>query len=129
MRPQAFDAGGLCPWLCGGPSYPSTPFVGPVFAVVDTLRILIAVAAAGLLVASVWAIRKAVTRGQKCRFLYVVGTAIVMIGTEIQHLGDWPNWRFLVSLVTVTVGSYGIYQHLFHEIPARDRPPGQDARK
>lgn len=125
-QPEAFGASDVCPFLCGGPDYPSTPFEWPVFAVADTLRILIAVAAVVLLVASTRAIPASLTKGQKCRFLYVVGTSLVMFGTEIQHLGDWPNWRFLVSLVTVVIGLYGIWQHLFHELPARERPPGQD---
>jgi hypothetical protein len=121
VKPETLGAVEICPWLCGGPDTPTTPFLGAVFLVIDSFRVLIAVGAATLIVASVWAIRKADTRGQKCRFLYVSGTALIMAGTEVQHLGDVPNWRFLVSLVTVAIGAYGVYQHLFRELPARDR--------
>lgn len=117
---EAFD---MCPWLCGGPDYPSTPFAWPVFAIIDTLRVFITLGALAILALSFWAIRKAIIRGQRCRFLYTAGTAAIMIGTEIAHLGDWPHWRFLVSLVIVPIGLYGIHQHLFHERPARDAEP------
>jgi len=121
QQPEAIGAVDVCPWLCGGPDYPSTPFTGPAFVVIDSLRVLIALGATTLLVAAAWAIPRSVTKGQQCRFLYVVGTAIIIVGTEIQHLGDWPNWRFLAALVTTTIGFYGVYQHLFHELPARDK--------
>ena len=118
------EAFGVCPWLCSGPDYPSTPFAWPVFAVVDTLRVLIVLGTAVLFAAAVLAIHKSVTAGQRCRFLYTVGTALIMVGTEVEHLGDWPHWRFLISLTIVPIGLYGIYQHLCHEIPARDAPAG-----
>lgn len=120
------ESADICPWLCGGPSYPHTPFAWPIFTIVDSIRVVIALTALALVAASTWAIRKAVTRGQRCRFLYIIGTAIIMIGTEVEHMGDWPHWRFLVSLVAVALGAWDIWQHLFHELPARDTGPPRD---
>jgi hypothetical protein len=117
-RPEALD---VCPWLCGGPNYPSTPFVGPVFLVVDSLRVLIALGSLALVLISAWGIPRAGSSGQKCRFLGYIGFSLFVAGTEISRLGDWPHWRFLVGLVTVPVALYGSYQHLFHETPAHDR--------
>lgn len=125
--PSAMDIG-VCPWLCGGPNYPHTPFAWPVFTIVDTLRVLIAVGAVLLVLASIWAIPRATIRGQRCRFLGYVGAGLFIAGTEIQHLGDVPHWRFLVGLVTVPIALYGVHQHLFREMPARDVQPRGSAR-
>lgn len=124
VPPEAID---VCPLLCGpGPGNPGTPFAWPVFAIVDTLRILAALGAALLFVDSIRALRGAGTRGQQCRFLYVTGTTVVLAGGQLDGLGNWPTWRFPIVLVVVALGVYGVHQHLHHELPARDAPPKPD---
>lgn len=122
-QPEAFDQ---CPWLCGAPLGPDTPFAWPVYFVIDSFRIYIVIASVILIFASVWAIRRSKTFGQKCRFTFAACMCIGAMGTEIDRLGDLPHWRFVVYLTGVTIGLWGYYQHLFHEVPARDRPTRQD---
>jgi hypothetical protein len=119
VQPEALD---LCPWLCAAPTGPSTPFAWPALLVVDTFRLLIAAAAAVLVVVSVWAIRCSITQGQKCRFAFAALLALASLGTELDRIGDWPHWRFVVNLTGVALGLWGYYQHFRHELPASDRP-------
>lgn len=123
MTPEALDR---CPWLCGAPLGPGTPFAWPVFFVVDSFRVYIIVAAFILICISVWAIRRADVRGQKGRFVYAALMTIGALGTELDRLGDLPHWRFAVYLAGVTIGLWSYYEHLFRELPARDRPARQD---
>ena len=125
MRGSA-EAIDRCPWLCGAPTGPGTPFDWPVFFIIDSFRIYIVIAAFVLVCISVWAIRRSETLGQKCRFAFAAFMCIGAMGTEIDRLGDLPHWRFVVYLTGVTIGLWGYYQHLFRELPAQDRPTRQD---
>ena len=124
VRPEALDR---CPWLCSAPTGPSTPFAWPVFFVVDTVRILICLGALALIAISVWSIARSDTRGQKARFAGAMGLYIVVIGTELDRLGDTPHWRFLVSVTAIPLLLWGYYKHLRHELPARDKPEPEDS--
>ena len=123
MEVEALDR---CPWLCATPDGPDTPFEWPVYLVVDLLRLLITAGALVLIAVSVWAIRRSTTAGQKIRFLAVIALLVSIIGTELGHLGDAPHWRFLVNLTGIVLMAWGYYQHLFREMPARDRHVRQD---
>lgn len=123
VQPEALER---CPWLCGAPDGPNTPFDWPVYFVIDTLRLGITAGAFALIVVSIWAIGRSRATGQKMRFLAVVPLLISVFGTELAHLGDAPHWRFLTSLTGILLLSWGYYQHLFHELPARERPTRQD---
>jgi hypothetical protein len=118
VQPEALEH---CPWLCSAPDGPNTPFDWPVYFVVDTLRLGITVVAVALIVISIWAITRSRAAGQKVRFLAVVPLLVSVLGTELEHLGDVPHWRFLTGLTGVLLLSWGYYQHLFREVPARDR--------
>ena len=69
-RAEALDA---CPWLCGAPTGPGTPFAWPVFFVVDSLRLLLTLGAAELIAISIRAISRSTTSGQKTRFAGAIG--------------------------------------------------------
>lgn len=127
MPGDSTEAISRCPWLCGAPTGPSTPFDWPVFFIIDSFRIYIVVACVALIAISVWAIRRSKASGQKCRFAFAMLMCVGAMGTEIDRLGDLPHWRFVVYLTGVTLGLWGYYQHLFHELPARDRPTRQDS--
>lgn len=119
MPPQAID---LCPWLCRAPQQPGTPFAWPVLTVIDVFRVYIAVAAAILIVLSVWSIHRSGASGQKSRFAYAAFMTVGALGTELEQIGMWPHYRFVIYLVGVTIGLWAYYRHLFCEVPARDRP-------
>lgn len=118
----------ICPWLCRAPQTPDTPFAWPFFTVLDTLRVYIAVAALAIVVMSAWAIRRSRISGQKGRFVCVALLCVGAFGTEIQQIGMWPHYRFVVYFAGVTIGLWSYYRHLFHELPARDRPPREQDR-
>ena len=118
-RNEAIDQ---CPWLCGAPTGPNTPFDWPVYFVIDSFRVFIAVACVVLIAISIWAIRRSRTLGQKCRFAFAACMCIGAMGTEISRIGDLPHWRFVVYLTGVILGLWAYYRHLFCEVPARDRP-------
>ena len=122
----AAEALDRCPWLCGAPLGPGTPFAWPVYFVIDSFRILIVIGCVVLIGVSVWAIHRSPTLGQKCRFAFAAFMCIAAMGTELDRLGDLPHWRFVVNLTGVTLGLWGYYQHLFRELPARDRTTRQD---
>ena len=119
MEPEALDR---CPWLCSAPNGPNTPFAWPTFFVVDGLRLAMTIGAVVLIGIAVWSIHRSITRGQKARFTALIMLCLTVVGTELDHLGDLPHWRFLVNLVGITLGLWGHYEHLFHELPARVKP-------
>src|SRR5690349_15737151 len=104
MRPEAFHAADLCPWLCRAPQTPNTPFAWPVFFILDSFRVYIAAAALLLVVVSLWAIRKSGVAGQKGRFVFAALMCVGAFGTEVEQIGMWPHYRFVVYLTGVTVG-------------------------
>lgn len=120
------EALSTCPWLCSAPLGPGTPFQGPVFLVIDSLRILIVIASIALIALSLWAMHRSHVLGQKCRFAFAAFMCVGALGTEIDRLGDWPHWRFIVNLAGITLGLWGYYQHLFREHPAQERTTRQD---
>ena len=111
-----------CPWLCSAPRVPGTPFDWPVFFVIDSLRLLLVVGAAVLIVISVWSVHRAVVPGQKTRFAGAIGLYLIVAGTELDHLGDIPHWRFFVALASIPLLVWGHYRHLRHELPAKSKP-------
>jgi hypothetical protein len=117
----------LCPWLCRAPQEPGTPFAWPVFTIVDTFRILIALGCCILVAISLWAIRRSTTQGQMARFGMAFCLCLGAGTTEIEQIGMWPHYRFVIYLAGVTLGLWGYWRHLFREIPARDKPTGQDS--
>jgi len=117
-RAEALDT---CPWLCGAPTGPGTPFDWPVFFVVDSLRLLMVLGAAVLIVISIQAIMRSTTPGQKTRFAGAIGLYVYVLGTEIDRLGDTPHWRFVVGLTAIPLLLWGYYRHLRHELPAETR--------
>jgi hypothetical protein len=112
----------VCPWLCSAPPGPSTPFNWPIFFFTDSLRLFMTIGAVALLVTSIWAIRHTNAPGQKLRFAAMALLCLTVAGTEINHLGDVPHWRFLVNLTGIALGLWGYHQHLFHELPATSKP-------
>lgn len=111
-----------CPWLCHAPTGPGTPFAWPVFFVVDSLRLLMMLGGAVLITISLWAIHQSTAQGQKTRFAGAIGLYIYVIGTEVEHMGDAPHWRFVVGLTCVPLLLWGYYRHLRHELPAETKP-------
>jgi cytochrome c oxidase assembly factor CtaG len=120
-------AWGVCPWLCRAPQQPDTPFAWPTLFVVDIFRLYIAVAALILVALSVWAIRRSGIAGQKGRFAFAALMTFGAFGTELQQIGMWPHWRFVVYFAGVTIGLWSYWRHLFCEMPAQDRHPEQDS--
>jgi hypothetical protein len=121
---QALD---LCPWLCRAPQEPGTPFAWPIFTILDTFRVYIALGAFVLVAVSLWAMARSKTQGQRVRFAMAFCLCLGAGTTEIEQIGMWPHYRFVVYFAGVTLGLWGFWRHLFREIPAHDRHQGQDA--
>jgi hypothetical protein len=121
LRNEALD---LCPWLCTAPQGPDTPFAWPAYLVVDSLRVLIVVAAVVLIAATVWTIHRSPARGQKLRFLGVVPLYLYVVQSELSHLGDQPHSRFITGLAGTAIMLWGYWEHLSCERPASRRRKG-----
>jgi hypothetical protein len=117
-----------CPWICAAPTGPDTPFDWPFFFIIDALRIFMTAGAVVMIGISAWAVRRAESHGQKARFLMAALLFLSVSDTELSHLGDSPHRRFMFNLVAVAVGLWAYHQHLFHELPARDKSNGADGR-
>lgn len=114
----------VCAWLCGPPQGPSTPFATPELIVYDTLRVVAIAAATGAAVAAVLMVmRPAGVAGQRIRVLASMGLLVAALTVEVEHFGDYANWRLIVILVSSMAMAWGNYAALRYE-----RPPEQTWR-
>jgi hypothetical protein len=108
-----------CSWLCGPPQGPSTPFGAPRLVVFDSLRVICVVAAVVAAALAVAILRRRMVPGQRSRFLALTGFSAVVIGVEIEHLGDDANWRLIVAIASTLAAAWGNYSAYRMEAPAK----------
>lgn len=103
-----------CFAICA-PDGPSTPFAYPVLWV-DILRLIIMVLGVTIIVLTPRLMLRAVALGQVLRLGGAGCFALISIGTEVDHLGDYPHYRLFVMLLGVCLMSAGIWR-MRREIP------------
>ncbi len=88
-----------CPWLCS-PQGPGDPFGTPILIVVDVARIVVVVAALGVVVTSIVdALRRPVASPQAARFIGLSAFALSAATTELAHLGDFASFRLPLNII------------------------------
>lgn len=97
-----------------GPDGPGTPFAGPLFWIIDTVRI----ATCLLAVVVVWqsmsaALDRTVRAHQTARFFALAAFALSAATTEIDHFGDAASPRLLLHIVGCAAALYGLTR--FHQ--------------
>jgi hypothetical protein len=106
-----------CSNLLCAPTGPGTPFAGPWLAVVDTVRVVMCVAALLLVALSAREIgNRRLPRRQRARFAALALFPASVLGTELAHLGDEPHYRLVLNLACVAIALAGLIG------------PGADAR-
>lgn len=97
-----------CSALFCGPDQPSLPFSSPLLIVCDVVRVLCAACGVGVIAYSILGVVQAPIAAQKARFLALALLAVIVGGTELTHLGDYPSARLLLHIVAVLVGLFGV---------------------
>lgn len=115
---------GLC-----APAGPGTPFATPALAVLDTLRLLLSVAALSI----VWfTVRSAAARWvparQRARYAALGLFAAATVGTELAHLGDAAHYRLLLNLAGVLAALAGLREPPSPDEEGVDEPPADAGR-
>lgn len=94
--------------LFSPPTGPNNPWGTPWLAVVDTVRVLMAMGGLYILWQSFAATVH--VRNPRQRAIYIAfGLVQLGIGgTELDHLGDGVHYRFLLFAVVIGIGCYGL---------------------
>jgi hypothetical protein len=102
---------GNCNPLVCSPTGPHEPFGTPLLAVADSSRLLVILVALGLVfsIGMAWQ-RSTPHGGQRMRYLSLALLAAVVIGTEIENIGNFPSYRLVVSAVGVLCGVIGLWK-------------------
>jgi hypothetical protein len=119
-----------CAWLCGPPQGPSDPFGSPALIVYDTMRLIcIALATIAVLLTGVYLLRRPTVPGQQARFLTSAGFAIVAVSVEVEHFGDYANWRLILVFICSAGAAWGNYSALRMESPPTPGWHGPERRR
>lgn len=103
------------------PSGPGTPFGTWWLIIADTVRVICVIMAIWLLggIGAAW--RRSYPRsGQRDRFTSLGLLAFVVIGAELQDLGNVPSYRLALSTVAMLLAIRGLLR-FDHERPAAPR--------
>ena len=110
------------PLVWEAPEGPSTPFVGDLL-VFDSMRLVVLAMCVVILILSIGAaFDKHGTLGQKARL--IAGASVFFFyvgGTEIEHLGDYANWRLYIGFLTAAAMTWGMWSYYKFERPAELR--------
>jgi len=111
-------SGDCNPLLCS-PTGPGTPFGTWYLALFDSIRIVAVLVAFGLMFVTgvAWA-RSVPHGGQRDRYLALAIFAVVVIGTEIQNIGNVASYRLVLSLIGIVFALRGIVRFK-HEQPSQ----------
>lgn len=90
------------------PEDPSTPFHGLGLFVLDSVRVLCALIAISVIVASFRLALKTSPR-QSARFLGLAILSLAVGVTEIEHLGDYASARMVLNVVGCMAAAYGLW--------------------
>lgn len=84
------------------PTGPGTPFGSPLLVVADLARIVCCLAGLAVIGLATWlALRQQVAGWLKAGMGAICLFCLSVIGTEVDRLGDTPNYRLLVNLAAV----------------------------
>lgn len=101
------------------PLGPGTPFGTPALIVFDCLRLAVIVLGLVNLGLKPWLFRRCAAPGQMARMAALGMLSVVAMTIEIEHLGDYPNWRLFFALVAMIVNTWGNYSFLRYEAPSQ----------
>lgn len=104
------------------PEGPGTPFATPGLIFIDSLRVLVVVLVIACLCMKPWMFKKACTPGQIIRFIVIAMLSVVGMTIELEHIGDYANWRLFFVLVAMILNTWGNYSFLRYETPGEFRP-------
>ena len=105
------------PIICS-PSYPHTPFGTWYLAVFDLLRVACVVGCMVLIGMVITAWHRSYSHGgQRDRYLALALFAFMVVGTEVENLGNIASWRLAMSLLAVTVAIRGL-RRFRRELPS-----------
>lgn len=108
-----------CFALCA-PNGPGTPFGTPGLVWIDSLRVLTMLVGMAVIVWTPRLVMQAPAFGQQCRLASQAMFCLIVIGTEVDHMGDYAHYRLYVSFVAVALMLYGLTR-LNKETPPRTR--------
>lgn len=100
------------------PEGPRTPFGAPDLSVYDSLRVVIFALTTFTIITTFIIIKNSVTLGQVSRIVGATGLCIVSSLTELNHLGDYANWRLGLNLVFSVAISWGYWAAVRYELPS-----------
>jgi hypothetical protein len=109
-----------CYFFCA-PMGPNTPFEWPGIIWFDIIRIIIMVAGLVVVVSMPRLVLSSSSKGQRFRLFGQGFFALIVIGTEVDHIGDAAHYRLFISGVGIACTLYGNWQ-LHKEIPPHRRP-------
>lgn len=96
------------PLLCN-PYGPGTPFGTWYLALFDSIRLVTIATALALMFAIGVAWARSVPRsGQRDRYLALASFLVVIIGTEIQNIGNIASYRLFISIFGITLAFRGL---------------------
>jgi hypothetical protein len=98
-----------CYALCA-PDGPNTPFAFPTLFLTDILRICIMLLGVAIIVLTPRLVLSSPSKGQKARLLGQGIFALIVIGTEVDHIGDYMHYRLVLTLIGVSVMWWGLMQ-------------------
>lgn len=98
------------PLLCN-PTGPHDLFGTPLLATADTIRLLVILAALALVFSIGMAWQRSVRHGgQRMRYISLALFAAIVVGTELENLGNIPSYRLVVSVIAVVSGIIGLWK-------------------
>jgi hypothetical protein len=104
------DRGDCDPLVCN-PTGPHDIFGSPLLATADTVRLLVILASLGLVFSIGMAWQRSLPHGgQRMRYLSLALFAAIVIGTELENLGNIPSYRLAVSACAVVSGIIGLWK-------------------
>lgn len=103
-------------WFGGPPEGPSDPFGGPALVVYDTMRVLSLTAVAVSIVFAIVLIARPYSAvGQRIRFVSQAGLAVIAASVEIEHFGDYANFRLIFVLLVTVAAAWGNFLAVRYE--------------
>jgi hypothetical protein len=104
------DRGSCNPLVCS-PTGPHDPFGSGLLIVADTARLLVILAALVLVFTIGMAWQRSVPHGgQRMRYMSLAMFAAVVIGTELENIGNIPSYRLVVTAAGVVCGIIGVWK-------------------